>query len=112
MELPTQQPLPVSNKKFHGQRLSQKISRLVLRVNLGELEGGIIPAGVLHKVEVLVVDVLGPGSHLRNLSNRQRTIVVLECFAVDNRAFWKDGEPAFLHLVEDVLQGDGCAKTS
>ena len=67
--LPAQQPLPVTTEGPNGQRLGQHVSWLLLSVNLLKREGGIIPGSVLHKVEVLQVDVLGSGMHLGNLSN-------------------------------------------
>ena len=94
-------------KRIEGQWLSENIGRLLLRVNPTEREGGILPAGVLQEVEVLVVDVLSSRAHPRELSNRQRTIVILECFAMDNWTLGKDGEPEFLHLVQNVLMGNG-----
>ena len=69
-------------KRGLGQWLGQHVSRLLLGVDSLERERSILPARVLHEVEVLGVDVLGPGAHPRNLSNRQRTIVILEGFTI------------------------------
>ncbi len=83
----------------------------MLSINPFEGEGSILAAGVLHKVEVLGVDVLGPGAHLRNRSNRQSTIVVLKGSALNHRAIWDNVKAKLLHLVEDVLERNGCAET-
>ena len=60
---PTQKPLPVPGKQLKGQRLGEHVRWLQLRVNSFEFKRSVVPASVLHKVEVLVVDVLSPGAY-------------------------------------------------
>ena len=89
----------MSNQQIQGERLGEQVSWLLLGVDPMKTKGGVVPAGVLHEVKIFVVDVLGPGSHLGNLRNRQRTIVVFKSPAMNNRAFRRDVEAHDLHLI-------------
>ena len=62
-ELPSQQPLPVLNQQLQCEGLGEHVGWLGLRVDSLEAEWSPFTACVLHEMEVLVVDVLGPGSH-------------------------------------------------
>ena len=67
---------------------------------------------MLQEVEVLEVDVLGSGTHLGDFGNSKSPIVVLESLAMNHWALREDVETQFLHLVENVLEGDGCSEGS
>ena len=110
-ELPPQQPLPVTNQQIHSEGLGEHVGWLGLRVDSLEAEWSPFAASVLHEMEVLVVDVLGPGTHPGNRSNRQRAVVVLEGGAMDNRLIRDDVESQLLHFVEHAMEGDGLAKS-
>ena len=100
------------HQELQSQWLGQHVCWLLLGVNLLKGEGSIIPRRVLQEVEVLEVDVLGSGTHLGDFSDSKSPIVVLKSLAMNHWALREDVETQFLHLVESVLEGDGCSEGS
>ena len=94
------------DKRIDGKRFGCHVGRLIVCADFQKLEGIVFPCGELDKVEKLDIYVLGPRSHLWELGNGKCTTGVFEQLAMHNGLVGLDVKSTFLHLVQNVDDGD------
>ena len=63
--LPPQEPLPVLEKLWRWEGLGEHVGWLLVCSNVMEAVGGALALRVMQELEILGIDVLGPGASLR-----------------------------------------------
>jgi hypothetical protein len=81
------------------QGLHEHVHRLLHSVDLGELISTIVSTCEIQEVKIFVVNMLGPGLHLRHGCNDKGSIVVFKELTMDILVATTDRKAQVLHLL-------------